>query len=91
MFSKLNTYVDVQIDRIVSALQYHEPHEQEYNKLLSHLERLQKIRQEEKPDRISADMKLAVGANLLGILLILKHENMNVITSKALSFVFRAR
>lgn len=91
MFPKSNTFVDVEIERIVHALQVTELNEQEYDKLLNRLEKLQKIRQEEKPDQISLDTKLAVAANLFGILLILKYEQTNVLMSKALSFVFRVR
>jgi hypothetical protein len=44
-----------------------------------------------KEDRISADTKLVVAGNLLGIVLILAYEHAHVITSKALNFVFKSR
>ena len=43
----------------------------------------------EKPSSVSKDAMLTVGANLLGIVLIIKHEHVNVITSKALGLVIR--
>src|SRR5436190_956700 len=59
--------------------------------LLGRLEKLQRIRQEERPDNFSSDGLLMAATNLIGIFAILQHENLNVITSKALSFVTRTR
>ena len=64
---------------------------QEYGELLGRLEKLQRIRQEERPDNFSSDGLLMAATNLIGIFAILQHENLNVITSKALSFVTRTR
>lgn len=88
---KSNTYVDGEISRIILAMQDEEVHSQKYNALLEQLSKLQKIRQEEKPDRASMNTMLTVGANLLGIALIIKHEDVNVITSKALSFIVKPK
>lgn len=41
--------------------------------------------------KISPDTLLIVGANLLGILLILNHERLDIISTKALGFVIRGR
>jgi len=41
--------------------------------------------------RVSADTKLAVAGNLLGIVLILAYEHAHPIVSKALNFVIRPR
>lgn len=43
----------------------------------------------EKPDRMSKDALVAAGASIAGILLIINYERMNVIASKALSFVMK--
>lgn len=40
---------------------------------------------------INPDTALVVAGNLLGIILILKHEKIDIITSKALGFVLRGR
>ena len=91
MFPKSNTYVDVEIARIVRALQTVDVESKEYGELLGRLEKLQRIRQEERPDNFSSDGLLMAATNLIGIFAILQHENLNVITSKALSFVTRTR
>ena len=41
--------------------------------------------------KISPDTLLIVGANLLGILLILNHERLDIISTKALGFVITGR
>ena len=91
MFPKSNTYVDVEIARMLRALQTVEVETKEYELLLGRLEKLQRIRQEERPDNFSSDGLLMAATNLIGIFAILQHENLNVITSKALSFVTRTR
>lgn len=45
----------------------------------------------ERKWKFSPDTLLVVGANLLGIVLILKHEKIDIISSKALSFVLKGR
>ena len=91
MFPKSNTYVDVEIARIIRALQTVEVESKEYGTLLGRLEKLQRIRKDESPDNFSSDGLLMAATNLIGIFAILQHENLNVITSKALSFVTRTR
>lgn len=44
-----------------------------------------------KKEKISANTKAMIFANLAGILLILCFERLNVITTKALSFVLKGR
>ena len=91
MFPKSNTYVDVEIARMLRALQTVEVETKEYELLLGRLEKLQRIRKDESPDNFSSDGLLMAATNLIGIFAILQHENLNVITSKALSFVTRTR
>ena len=62
----------------------------EYTKALSHLDKLYTLKGD-KPDRVRKDTMALIGGNLVGILMILKHERMDIITSKALSFVIRAQ
>lgn len=87
MFPKKKTYVDNEISRLVLELKDNQVESDEYGAILDHLGKLQKIRQEEKPDPIHTDTIATIAANLIGILMILQHENLNIITSKALSLV----
>jgi hypothetical protein len=88
---KKNTYVDNEISRLVLALQDKEVDSEEYGSILERLGKLHKVRQDEKPDRVSSDTIALITANLAGILLVIRHENVNVVTSKALSFILKAK
>jgi hypothetical protein len=61
----------------------------EYAQMADQLSKLYSLKQYEKPKRISPDTLATVAANLLGIILIVGHERMNVVTSKALNFVMK--
>lgn len=85
---KKNTYVDDLIARLTAKMHNEmTAGSEEYGVALDQLSKLQKIRQDEKPDRVSSDAILGAAVNILGIALILKHEHVNVITSKALGFI----
>lgn len=65
--------------------------DEEYAKMVRQLDTLSKIKVQNKPDRVSMDTLATVSGNIAGILLILHFEKINVVTSKALSFVMKAR
>lgn len=77
--------------RVLSELRLSQTDSPEYAKLLSSVERIHGLMDTKKPSPVSRETLLTVGANILGILLIIKHEDVNVITSKALGFVLRVR
>ncbi len=64
------------------------PGSQEYNKTLDSAVKIFEMTGRHKPTSVSKDVLANVGANLLGILMIIKHESVgNFISSKALGFV----
>jgi hypothetical protein len=83
--------IEVELDRTLIQLKAERVTDEEYAKTLSLAERLHKMLDKEKPASVSKDTMLTVGANLVGIILILKHEHVNVISSKALGFIMRPR
>jgi hypothetical protein len=52
---------------------------------------LKKVEQKSRKFGISPDTLAVVGANIVGIVAVLYHERVNVITSKALGFIIKAR
>jgi hypothetical protein len=80
-----------EIDRVSTLLGEEQIGSEDYEKKLNALTKLWKIKADDKPDRISKDTLLIVGANILGILLVIRHEHVNVITSKAMSMVPKTR
>ena len=81
--------LESELDRALVRLRTEMPNSEDYPKMLTIVERLHELMDEEKPSVVSKDVVLTVAANLLGIILIIKHESVNVISSKALSFVLR--
>lgn len=75
-------------ERIYELMQKTEPTTAEYKKLLEAYKELCEI---EKKGKVSKDALLQVFANLAGIVLILKHEELNVISTKAINFVLKGR
>jgi hypothetical protein len=89
MFKKNKELIglDLVIDLATTELLEHTPGTPEYDKILEQLEKLNKIANSQKSDPVSKDGLLAVIANLTGIGMILGHERLHVITTKALGFV----
>lgn len=85
------TKLQKEIDVVLEDLSTLRTDSKEYADMLNVLERLYKLRGEEKPQRMKPDTLLLVGGNLLGILLVLNYEKLDTITSKALSFALRGR
>lgn len=81
----LEDEIEQQLRRLKSRLDG-----EEYVQTLNYVERLHKM-MGTHPSPVSKDTLVTVGANLLGIMLILKHEWAHPITSKALGFVIRPR
>lgn len=84
--------LESELERSIAWLKSANVDSEEYVKTLSVVERLHKMMDKDKPSSVSKDAMLTVGANLLGIIMIISHEQIgNVITSKALGFVLRPR
>jgi hypothetical protein len=80
------------IDTAQSQLHAIEADTPEYVAILDQIERLYKLKSREtETSKISPDVLVTVAANLAGILLILNHERLHVVTSKALSFVVKPK
>jgi hypothetical protein len=82
------------LDQIIDALQEFvltlDPDDNRYTTMVDNLSKLHKLRGEpSKP--ISRDAIITTAGSLAGILLILNYERLNVVTSKAISFVTKLR
>lgn len=89
--SKSNAKLEKAMDELVVQLGDHPESSDEYGAILERMSKLHKIQEDRKPESISPNTALTVAANLIGIAVIVRHEHLNVITSKALSFVLRPR
>lgn len=88
---KRQSKLDEPIDKVLSEMTEFGPETGEYEKLLGNLERLQKMRKEENPLIPSGDAIVTAAGSLLGILLIVKFERFNVLTSKATGMLLRSK
>jgi hypothetical protein len=83
--------LDQEVDRVLDALRDQMIGTKEYSTVLNALQDLHEMKEKEKPLSVSKDTLAIIAANLLGIILIIKHEHVNVITSRAMNLVLRAR
>jgi hypothetical protein len=63
----------------------------DWAKMIEQLTKLYKLKEQDSRSRPSADTLLIVGANIVGIILIIGHERASIITTKALGFIMRLK
>lgn len=85
------TKLEEALDRAYTKLESLEIDSKEYRDTLDHIAKLHKMKEDEKPDSVSKDTMALIVTNLLGIFMIIHHERMDIITSKALPFVAKPR
>lgn len=79
------------IDAVLAQMAREDPSSEKYAKMAEQLAGLYKLKEQDAPKRVSPDTWALIAANLAGIVLILQYEKIHVVTSKALSFVQKAR
>lgn len=92
MFPKLRkmSTLDIEIEYQLNKLRNTTKPEL-YAEILGHLDRLYKMKEAETSRRVSPDTLALIGANLLGIMIIITHEYTNPITTKALQFAIKPK
>lgn len=88
-FVRSESKLDEQIDTILEHMSQCDPSTEKYSSMLSDLERLVRLKKEEKVNRVSPDTLAIVVGNLVGILVIVGAEYRHVIGSRATGFVLR--
>lgn len=83
--------VDREIEAVLRKMHEKGVSSDEYPTLLKYLERLNDIREKEKPDKVKRDTMWIVGGNLLGILLIVLYEQRHVMSSKGFGQIIHPR
>ena len=84
------TKLDIEIERKLDEL-CDTAHPERYDQILGQLDRLYKMKETEISYRVSADTWALIGANLLGIVIIITHEYTNPITTKAMQFALKPK
>lgn len=93
MFRKTQTPtgIDSAIEDILSEMKGFTAETDEYATMIDQLCKLHAMKVAEKPSNVNPDTLALIVGNIFGIVLILEFERMNVITSKAMSFVSKLR
>jgi hypothetical protein len=94
MFSRTKepSLLELEIDRAVRELVNHPIGSEEYNRTLDSIVKLHKMKEEEKPSEVSKDTLSVIGANLLGIFMIITYERAgNVISTFARNLILKPR
>ena len=79
--------LEEEISRNLRELKFHEATSDEYQKRMDRLVALYRMKEEEKSRFGSKDTLAVIFGNLMGIFMIVKHEHVNVITSRAMQLV----
>lgn len=89
LFAHGESEYDKQVRRMLRELETTDPNSEEYGRIVERLNKLQKMRAEDRPEKLSPNTAALVATNILGIVMIVRHEQFNVIATKALGFVLR--
>ena len=90
--SEAQLLLEEEIARGLRELKLHEASSDEYQKRLDRVVMLYRMKEEEKSNSgASKDTLAVVFGNLMGIFMIVKHEHVNVITSRAMQFLLSPR
>lgn len=79
------------IDALIARIKDEKPDSENYTSMVTNLDKLIKLKEINNPKRVSKEAWLAAGVNLAGILLIIKHEQFNVIATKAIGFIAKMK
>lgn len=80
------------IDQLLESMTDEDPGSVDYTRKVDHLTKLYELKERKNATRrVSPDTMAIVAGNLAGILMIVGHEKAHVVTSKALSFILKAR
>lgn len=85
------TKLEFALSRALSELGNHPIGSEDYMRTLDVVIKLHKLAEEEKPEKVSKDTVATIAANLLGIFMIIRHEDVNVIASRAMGLVMRTK
>lgn len=83
--------LDKAIDMLFAEMQGFTADTDEYTSMVAHMDTLYKLKEIDKPERVSRDTLAIVAGNLVAAAMILGYERANVVTSKALSFMLKTR
>lgn len=88
---KRESILDEPIAKVLTEMNTFSPETKEYQAAIDHLDRLMRMKAEERNRRISWDTVAIVAGGFLQVLVIVAYEQKHVMTSKGLGFVIKAK
>jgi hypothetical protein len=79
------------MDAILNEMSDAGPSADEFQELMTQLERVHKLTTDKPSRKVSPDTLALVAGNILGILVIVAYEQKHVMTSKSMSFVMKPK
>lgn len=83
--------LDDAIDELITSLRGLDVLDDKYTSTVESIDTLMKLRSSTATERVSKDTLAIVAANLAGIVLVLEYEHARALSSKALTFIMKAR
>jgi hypothetical protein len=88
---KKPSVLDEPIAKVLTDMNTYGADSPEYPTLINHLEKLNRMKAEERGNRPSPDTMAIVAGNLLGILIIVAYEQKHAMVSRGLGFVIKPK
>lgn len=88
---KKSEKLDEVIDEVLDDLKGEEPYSSRYAASIDKLERLYKLKRTPAREKVSPDTLALVIGNLAAVAIVVGYERGNIITSKAWSFLLKAK
>ena len=85
------TNLEKEIEAVITYMSALAPDSVEYTTIVTNLEKLCKARDDEKSREVKPDTYWIVGGNIVGIVLVLCYEKIDIITSKAFGLIIKGR
>lgn len=89
--TKEKTGLDKAIETILSEMEGYTCDEDEYDKMSDQLKKLYKLKALDKPERVSKDTLAIITGNVLVAVVIVAYEQKHIITTRAGTFLLKAR
>jgi len=88
-FRRRKTKIEKEIDSVLDLLRSYPPETEEYTRIVENVAKLYEARKISKSSGVSNDTWAIIFANFIYILFITKHEQVDIITSKAKNYLLR--
>lgn len=82
---------DKPIERLLAEMDHKDSETDAYSSLLDHADKLSRLQERERSNRVNADTVWLVAGNIIGILVIVAYEQKHVMASKGMNFILKPK